>query len=177
MASDVGIPDEVVELPTNALKRRQSEVVEEEEKEEKRRRTSSGKRPPTTEDKAGGAAPKITANPEQQHSQKPNPPSQTTGDNKPSRKRNAASDEKQRNKRLFGALLGNLNPPSDKATKRRGETEQRRKAELQKQDDGRLENRQQKLEKIAIQRKKTQIEVDEQSVRTGIAGESLEMRC
>lgn len=73
-------------------------------------------------------------------------------------------DEKQRSKRLFGALLGNLRQPGDRNSKRRQEIESRRKAELQQQDNERLEDRQRRQEQLAEQRKITQVKVDEQNV-------------
>nr|POF17111.1 pinin like 1 [Quercus suber] len=65
------------------------------------------------------------------------------------------AEEKQRGKRLFGALLGNLNQPSDRVAKRRQEIENRRKAELQRQDDEQLEEKQRRLARLAEQRRKT----------------------
>lgn len=89
----------------------------------------------------------------------------TAGDSPQPRRKSNLPDERQRSKRLFGALLGNLNPTGDRTTKRRAEIEQRRKAELKQQDDELLEDRQKRLERLAIQRRKRQIYVDEHDVR------------
>ncbi|EMC99280.1 hypothetical protein BAUCODRAFT_60616, partial [Baudoinia panamericana UAMH 10762] len=73
--------------------------------------------------------------------------------------------EKQRSKRLFGALLGNLNQPRDRTSTRRQEIEARRKAELQRQDDERLEDKQRRLESLAEHRRRKQWDVDEDNMR------------
>lgn len=121
----------------------------------KRQRTSPGKNSPTaTRDDAAG---------EKDSNERP------TDENKPgdigdTRRKSSAVDEKQRSKRLFGALLGNLRQPGDRNSKRRQEIESRRKAELQQQDNERLEDRQRRQEQLAEQRKITQVKVDEQNV-------------
>ncbi|KAI7507470.1 hypothetical protein KC347_g6847 [Hortaea werneckii] len=75
-------------------------------------------------------------------------------------------DEKKRSKRLFGALLGNLNQPSDRTSKRRQEIETRRKAELQKQDEEVQEDKARRTEKLREHRKNVQRdEVDEAVMR------------
>jgi len=79
-------------------------------------------------------------------------------------RKSIAIDEKKRTKRLFGALLGNLNQPSNRALKRRQEIEERRKAELQRQDDERREDIQRRLEKLAEQRRRDQEKLDEENM-------------
>ncbi|CAK4032410.1 Hypothetical predicted protein [Lecanosticta acicola] len=163
----VAVPEDTIEQAsdTNGLKRRHSEVSEQ---ESKRRRTSPGKNSPTaTED---------TAHSEQRQQAEKDTSANIESTTKPAtienpptargpRRRAGVPDEKQRSKRLFGALLGNLNQPGgEKTSKRRAEIEQRRKAELQKQDDERIEDRQRRLEHLAIQRKKEQIRVDEENM-------------
>lgn len=161
VASAVVVPEDSSEQ-SNGLKRRRSEASEQ---DSKRQRTSPGKSPPTTGPKDEEAIGEEKAQPEEEeedHAVKPVP---KPADPREPRRKSGVTDEKQRSKRLFGALLGNLNQPGDRVSRRRSEIEQRRKAELQKQDDERLEDRQKRLEKLAAQRKKEQINVDEQSVR------------
>lgn len=157
----VALPDDASEHTTpgaNGLKRRQSEIAEIEQ-DNKRQRTSPGKTSPTTE--TGGADGSLPKGNTEDDSR-----DRTKDDKTATRKRIGGPDEKQRSKRLFGALLGNLNQPGDRVSRRRTEIEQRKKAEVQKQDDERLEDRQRRLEKLALQRKKEQINVDEQNVRS-----------
>lgn len=82
---------------------------------------------------------------------------------RPSRNRNGA-DEKQRSKRLFGALLGNLNQKGSETSKRRQEIEARRKAELRKQDEERAEKEIRKTEQAIEWRRRRQVDVDEDEV-------------
>lgn len=114
-------------------------------------------------------------------SEPPSPESQRADEQKEPRKRRAgaATDERQRSKRLFGALFGggaggadrsgakNGAAAGDRIARRRSEIEQRRKAELQKQDDERIEDRQKRLARLAIHRRKEQINVDERNVSPG----------
>lgn len=160
VASAVVVPEDSSEQ-SNGLKRRHSEASEQ---DSKRQRTSPGKSPPKAESKDEEATGEEEAQPEKEedHAVKP---AQKPADPREFRRKSGVADEKQRSKRLFGALLGNLNQPGDRVSRRRSEIEQRRKAELQKQDDERLEDRQKRLEKLAAQRKKEQINVDEQHVR------------
>lgn len=85
-------------------------------------------------------------------------------DSRGAHRKTGVADEKQRSRRLFGALLGNLNQPGDRTSKRRQEIESRRKAELQRQDDDRVEDKQRRQERIAEHRRKEQVKVDEQNV-------------
>lgn len=138
----------------HGLKRRQSEEPDD-AVDSKRQRTSPGKNSPTTtRDDATGEK---ESNDTSLEEQKP----ADTGD---TLRKSSAVDEKQRSKRLFGALLGNLRQPGDRTSKRRQEIESRSKAKLQRQDDERLEDRQRRLEQLAEQRKITQVRVDEQNV-------------
>lgn len=154
MASAIVVPEEARDATpdtngnSNGLKRRQSES---DEQESKRQRTSPGKSSPaapTTEEKQ---QPETSTSSKEQGA-------------RDVRKKKTVGDEKQRSKRLFGALLGNLNRPSDRNATKRAEIEQRRKAELQKQDDERLEDKQKRLEQLAKHRKTEQINFDEQNV-------------
>ena len=144
----------------HGMKRRHSEEPTE-EIESKRQRTSPGKNSPTaTRDDAASAN---DSNGTPAKEQKP-------VDGGDARRRSSKVDEKGRSKRLFGALLGNLRHPGDRTTKRRQEIEERRKAELEKQDHERLEDRQRRKEQLAEQRKVTQVRVDEQNVSMGNPG-------
>jgi hypothetical protein len=78
------------------------------------------------------------------------------------RRKASVADEKQRSKRLFGALLGNLNQPGGEASRRRQEIESRRKAELQKQDEEREEEAARRREENIKWRRKVQGRVDEE---------------
>lgn len=143
----------------NGLKRRRTESFEQ---ESKRQRTSSGKTSPPTEDGPKGKA-RDTPN-EAELSTKPE--EQQAGRKEPTKRKSVVTDEKQRSRRLFGSLLGNLNQPGDRTGKRRQEIEARRKAELQRQDDERLEDKQRRAEKLVEQRRKAQVKVDEENVRS-----------
>ncbi|KAF2171913.1 hypothetical protein M409DRAFT_63453 [Zasmidium cellare ATCC 36951] len=170
------VTSNITNSPNNELTplNRVASAASEQEQDSKRQRTSPGKNSPTT------TAPKDEREQEQEHEHeheqeqekaRPQPeddlavkPAQKPQDAREARRKSGVTDEKQRSKRLFGALLGNLNQPGDRVSRRRSEIEQRRKAELQKQDDERLEDRQKRLEKLAVQRKKEQINVDEQNM-------------
>lgn len=153
--------DSEMDSNQNGLKRRQSDTAETEDS--KRQRTSSGKNSPENplaskmEPNAPTDTPRDTPKPTQKDEQ---------GRTKEARRRSAKPDDKQRSKRLFGALLGNLNAsqPNDRAAKRRADIEARRKAELAKQDNVRLEDKQRRLRELAQHRKRKQIYMDEQDV-------------
>ena len=179
IASAVALPDpeDLVDYSTsNGLKRRQSEVSGDDESSSKRQRTSPGKTSPRSKLKGveeGGkevissAARARSITPVESKNGDDPKSEPTAQDSRDERRKSAAvkaPDEKQRSKRLFGALLGNLNRPSDRQSKRRAEIEQRKKAELKKQDDERLEDRQRRLERLATQRKREQLQVDERDV-------------
>jgi hypothetical protein len=167
-ASAVMIPESAIPTPLdtsneqNGLKRRQSEMSET-ETENKRQRT--GKSPPTTsEEKPSDKTSDSTTRQDSPSTTANGECTQQAATGREERRKSGVADEKQRSKRLFGALLGNLNQPRDRTTKRRAEIEQRRKAELEKQDNERLEDKQRRLAKLAHQRKKEQVFVDEQNV-------------
>lgn len=158
MATTAAVADPFPETETqeqaNGLKRRHSEELEG-EAGSKRQRTSPGKNsPPATRDGAAGDKDTQDTPTEDQHSI----PAGGTP------RKSSVVDEKQRSKRLFGALLGNLRQPEDRASKRRQEIESRKKAELRKQDDERLEDRQRRQEQLVEQRKVAQVKVDEENV-------------
>lgn len=181
IASAVALPDseDVVKRPTsNGMKRRQSDVADDIDGSSKRQRTSPGKTSPRSRSRsaakeggevASSAAQARSTSPTESKNGSASKPETSAKKSREGggRRKNTvvkAPDEKQRSKRLFGALLGNLNRPSDRTSKRRAEIEQRKKAELQKQDDERLEDRQRRLERLAIQRKNEQLQVDEREV-------------
>ncbi|EME45734.1 hypothetical protein DOTSEDRAFT_71432 [Dothistroma septosporum NZE10] len=161
MASAIVVPEEARDATpdinghSNWLKRRQS-GTDDQEQESKRQRKSPGKSSP--------AAHTTDASQEESMATSDTTKIATEQDGRDVRKRRGVADEKQRSKRLFGALLGNLNRPSDRNATKRAEIEQRRKAELKKQDDERLEDKQKRLEQLAIHRKREQIKVDEQNM-------------
>ncbi|KXT10494.1 hypothetical protein AC579_4260 [Pseudocercospora musae] len=169
MSSAVALPEDSSGIPTNGLKRRHSgneQPKDGEEDSKKRRTSSSGKNSPIatpTEENAAEKEQEIASTKVKAAAQ--NQPAQKADATRESRRKSGVADERQRSKRLFGALLGNLNQPGDRVSKRRGEIEQRKKAELQKQDDERLEDRQRRVEKLAIERKREQIRVDEEDMR------------
>lgn len=147
-------PAEIDAEETYSLKRRHSEAAEAGQ-ESKRQRISPGKNSPTTaRDDANDGSPKEGATTQEQ----PNV------DQRGARRKSSIADEKQRSKRLFGALLGSLNQPGDRTSKRRQEIESRRKAELQRQDDERVEDKLRRQEKHAERRRREQERVDEQNV-------------
>ncbi|KAK5110182.1 hypothetical protein LTR62_006178 [Meristemomyces frigidus] len=161
--SETASTESMIEMqrPTsaNGLKRRQSEDMEQ---ESKRQRTSPGKSSPKEI-----ACEAVVA--EEQHVR--DNAVQETEASKPeqqpreARKRASVTDEKQRSKRLFGSLLGNLNQPSDRASQRRQEIEDKRKAELERQDEKRKEELKRRLEELAQHRRKVQERVDEDYMR------------
>ncbi|KAK5730923.1 hypothetical protein LTR15_000861 [Elasticomyces elasticus] len=153
-------------MPENGLKRGREDDVEQ---ESKRQRTSPGKNSPTavkieTETVKQDLSDKHDTPAHEAKSLESKPEQPNTDTTQPRRK-GVVTDEKQRSKRLFGALLGNLNQPGDRTSKRRQEIEARRKAELQRQDDERVEEKQRRLEALAEHRSTVQKKVDEESVR------------
>jgi hypothetical protein len=160
IASAVTISQDENDHPVEAkgMKRRLSASLDgdkEMEQENKRQRISPGKISPKIA--RDGDAP---SNPPATNAGSPEQPA----DPREARRKSSIADEKQRSKRLFGALLGSLNQPSDRTSKRRQEIESRRKAELQRQDDERLEDKQRRQERLAEQRKKAQMKVEEENV-------------
>lgn len=154
----VAPPTTASESPNaNGLKRRASE---DEEPDSKRQRRS-----PSHEKTDQPVNSTETA--EEKH----DTPADTNDNSKPQEPKGAsrktgAVDEKKRSKRLFDALLGNLNQPSDRTSKRRQEIETRRKAELQKQDEEVQEDKARRTERLREHRKKVQRdEVDKEVMR------------
>lgn len=142
--------------PSNGLKRRQSHVSEQ---ENKRLRTSPGKTSPVPETSRARDAPS---------EEKPRRESATEQQqSKESRRKSNAVSEKDRSRRLFGGLLGPLSQKDDsRTTKRRQEIESRRKAELQRQDDEHVEDKQRRLEQLAEKRRRVKKEMQAETVRT-----------
>ena len=187
IASAIAVPEaDPPELSPNTIgrKRRQSEHSSEEQEESKRQRMNSpGKNSPTA---AAAAATRDNdkASDNRGHDSRDAGAQPTAADStlREARRKSSVADEKQRSKRLFGALLGSLNQPGDRTSKRRQEIESRRKAELQRQDDLRIEDKNRRREKVAEMRRKEQAVVDERNVcavvesgrkglRTNVAGQ------
>lgn len=158
----------------DGLKRRASEVAEGEQESKKPRIAQSpGKASPpvahdakatrvttaatdTIKEQRDTPIDRSSAQPAQEDTQSP--------DDRGLRRKSTATDEKQRSRRLFGALLGSLSRPTDKTSKKRREIEERRKAELQRQDDERVEDKARRVEELAAKRKKVQADVDRVNV-------------
>ncbi len=178
-------PDEIPPV-ANGLKRRQSEA-EAEQQESKRQRISPGKSSPPTatvkieaeaeddvkqeslgkqDTPAHEAKSTESIKPEPESDEPPKQPEtkEEKTEKEPPRRRSVVMDEKQRSKRLFGALLGNLNQPSDRTSKRRQEIEARKQAELQRRDEERNVDKLRRLEALTEHRRKVQKKVDEENV-------------
>jgi hypothetical protein len=156
MSQEITASVALVEAPVVAgTKRRLSEGSEQ---EFKKTRLSPGKKSPLPTEKKeeetneGAVDQSRHLSPESKPEEKKEPRRKTT------------IDDKQRSKRLFGALFSNTNAAGDKLSRRRSEIEQRKKAELKKQDDERVEDRLKRLAKLAVHRQKEQINVDERNV-------------
>lgn len=158
MASAIVVEDvpESKTAESGPLKRRYSEAGEGDQAS-KKQRISPGKISPEE-----AAKDQTEAGAEQPLNETP-----VAQEPRPEPRKPSIADEKQRSKRLFGALLGNLSQSGDSRTsKRRQEIEVRKKAELQRQDDERLEGRQRRQEKYDAWREVEQARVGEQNVRT-----------
>ena len=150
---------------TNGLKRRQSEVSEQ---ENKRLRASPGKTSPDSETTRASARRDSDA-PGDGDSRREST-HKVAGEQVPPsgepRRKSSAINEKDRSRRLFGGLLGSLSQKGDsRTTKRRQEIESRRKAELQRQDDEHLEDKQRRLEQLAEKRRRVKKELEAETVR------------
>jgi hypothetical protein len=146
----------------NGLKRRQSE---EPEQETKRQRTSPGKSSPTATKVDEVVEEQEDRKLEHSNDQDSAPKAEQKPESRAVKRKAGVVDEKQRSKRLFGSLLGNLNQPGDRSSKKRQEIEARRKAELKRQDEERVEDKNRRLEQLAEHRKKVQAKVNEETVR------------
>lgn len=141
-------------------KRRRSE--ESEPQESKRQRISPGKASPTKAQTQLPHTGKVVDTPICTNTAAASPP---RADPRDAKRKSGVADEKQRSKRLFGALLGNLNQPGgDRTSKRRREIEARRKAEVQRQDDERLRDKVRRVEVRDEERRVAQGKVDEVNV-------------
>ena len=165
IASAIALPEDEIDPANhvNGVKRRMSESPEGEKdtkQEHKRQRISPGKNSPE-ETGDTDATSNLTASDNKEIEEKPEDPREA-------RRKSGVADEKQRSKRLFGALLGSLNQPRDRTSKRRQEIESRRKAELQRQDDERVEDKQRRQDRLAERRKKAQVKVEEENVGAAI---------
>lgn len=151
--------------PTNGLKRRQSEVSEH---QSKRLRASPGKTSPDPETTRASARRDSNA-PGEEGSRRESTDKAAGEQAAPkgeARRKSSAINEKDRSRRLFGGLLGSLSQKGDsRTTKRRQEIESRRKAELQRQDDEHLEDKQRRLEQLAEKRKRVKKELEAETVR------------
>ncbi|KAK5174528.1 uncharacterized protein LTR77_001608 [Saxophila tyrrhenica] len=158
----------------NHMKRRRSTDVEENDADSKRQRTNGdgAVNTPSPSNKPATDTPSASTEQEQ-----PEPSTSMDHEDKASsngapepptarpRRRPEVSDEKQRSKRLFGALLGSLNQKGGETSKRRQEIETRRKAELQKQDEQRAEDEAKRRERAIEWRRQRQRRVDEDEMR------------
>ena len=152
--------------PTNGLKRRQSEVSQ---SESKRLRASPGKTSPDPETIRASARRDSNA-PGEERSRREST-DKVAGEQAAqpgeSRRKSSAVNEKDRSRRLFGGLLGSLSQKGDsRTTKRRQEIESRRKAELQRQDDEHVEDKQRRLELLAEKRRRVKKEIEDETVCT-----------
>jgi hypothetical protein len=150
--------------PANGLKRRQSEVSEQ---ENKRLRASPGKTSPDTE--TTHASPRRESGAPNEERSRRESTDKAAGEQSPprvdARRKSSAINEKDRSRRLFGGLLGSLSQKGDsRTTKRRQEIESRRKAELQRQDDEHVEDKQRRLEQLAEKRKRVKKQLEDESV-------------
>lgn len=168
-------PEEAALDPTDSpaagVKRRQSESVEQ---ENKRPRISPGKQSPEkNDDDDVGDSGRANGVNGHEGAEKPAPAADRTAgaEAREARRKSGAVDEKQRSRRLFGSLLGTLGQGGDKTSRRRQEIESRRKAELQRQDDERVEDKQRRVELLTESRRKEQWRVDEEHVGTRSDGE------
>jgi len=147
--------------PANDLKRRQSEVSEQ---ESKRLRTSPGKtsslpEPSPARDSARDEGSRRDSGDKTAEKQSPR-----RGD---APRKSSKINEKDRSRRLFGGLLGSLSQKDDsRTTKRRQEIESRRKAELQRQDDKHIEDKQKRLIQLAEKRRRVKKEIEDETVCT-----------
>ena len=151
--------------PTNGLKRRQSETSEQ---ESKRLRASPGKTSPDPETTRASARRDSNAPSEEglRRESTDKPAGEQVAPKGEARRKSSAINEKDRSRRLFGGLLGSLSQKGDsRTTKRRQEIESRRKAELQRQDDEHLEDKQRRLEQLAEKRKRVKKELEAETVR------------
>jgi len=151
--------------PTNGLKRRQSEVSEQ---ENKRLRASPGKTSPDPETTRASA--RRDSNAPGEEGPRRESTDKAAGEQAPqqgeARRKSSTVNEKDRSRRLFGGLLGSLSQKGDSRTaKRRQEIESRRKAELQRQDDEHLEDKQRRLEQLAEKRRRVKKELEAETVR------------
>jgi hypothetical protein len=145
--------------PANDLKRRQSEVSEQ---ESKRLRTSPGKisslpEPSPARDSPRDEGARRDSSDKTADKQSPRPVDAP--------RRSTKINEKDRSRRLFGGLLGSLSQKDDsRTTKRRQEIESRRKAELQRQDDEHVEDKQRRLEQLAEKRRRVKKQLEDETV-------------
>jgi hypothetical protein len=147
---------------TNGLKRRQSEVSEQ---ENKRLRASPGKTSPDPETTRASARRDSDA-PGEEGALRESTDKAAEGQQGAPRRKSSAINEKDRSRRLFGGLLGSLSQKGDsRTTKRRQEIESRRKAELQRQDDEHIEDKQRRLEQLAEKRRRVKKELEAETVR------------
>jgi hypothetical protein len=147
--------------PANDLKRRQSEVSEQ---ESKRLRTSPGKTSSLPEPSPARDSARDEASRRDSGDKTAEKQSLRRGD---APRKSSKINEKDRSRRLFGGLLGSLSQKDDsRTTKRRQEIESRRKAELQRQDDEHIEDKQKRLEQLAKKRRRVKREIEDETVYT-----------
>jgi hypothetical protein len=145
--------------PANDLKRRQSEASEQ---ESKRLRTSPGKISSLPEPSPARDSPREESSRRDSSDKAAEKQSTRPGD---APRKSSKINEKDRSRRLFGGLLGSLSQKDDsRTTKRRQEIESRRKAELQRQDDEHVEDKQKRLEQLAEKRRRAKKEIEDETV-------------
>ena len=143
----------------NGLKRRQSEASEQ---ENKRLRASPGKTSSLPEPSPARDSPREEGSRRDSNDETGEKHSPAPGD---ARRKNSKINEKDRSRRLFGGLLGSLSQKDDsRTTKRRQEIESRRKAELQRQDDEHVEDKQKRLEQLAEKRRRVEKGIEDEMV-------------
>lgn len=144
----------------NGLKRRQSEASEQ---ENKRLRASPGKTSSLPEPSPARDSPREEGSRRASNDTTTEKHSPPPGD---ARRKSSKINEKDRSRRLFGGLLGSLSQKDDsRTTKRRQEIESRRKAELQRQDDEHVEDKQRRLEQLAEKRSRVKKGIEDEMVR------------
>src|SRR6266536_3150628 len=91
------------------------------------------------------------------------PPSATSPTRPPDRRRSGIADDRARNKRMFGGLVGHLTQASpSNAQKQRGEIERKQQAKLKLQAEEREEEKRKKREDLLVVRRREQRIYDKQ---------------
>ncbi|WPH02971.1 Hypothetical protein R9X50_00584300 [Acrodontium crateriforme] len=152
-------PDTEPVFLTNATRKRRQSEEEEQNTGSKKPRLSPVEEPPKLpESRAVGEQDASLKAPTKQQD------SEERGGGR--RKSNTRVDEKQRSKRLFGALLSNLNQPKrDTKAKKRQDNLERHKAELRMKDGGHSQDTHRHLELLVECRKREQRTFEKEKMR------------